>query len=81
MRTMYRGVITNWISTLAVASSITMILLLLSRALARHNNCRCPTLKLEPLSTTSESKPLDSVDACFVNCTYHILIMMNYYKL
>ena len=45
-------------STFAVASSITRILFLLSNALARHINCRWPTLKLEPPSNTSASNSL-----------------------
>ena len=45
-------------STFAVASSITRILFFLNSALARHINCRWPTLKLEPLSDTSASNPL-----------------------
>ena len=47
-------------STFAVASSTTRILFLLSSALARHINCRWPTLKLEPPSDTSASNPLST---------------------
>ncbi len=47
-------------STLAVASSMTRILLFLSMALARHTNCLCPTLNLLPPSPASISKPSDT---------------------
>ena len=40
-------------STLAVASSISRILVFLSSALARHKSCFCPTLKLSPPSVIS----------------------------
>ncbi len=46
-------------STLAVASSITRILLFLSMALARQTNCFCPTLKLLPASDIIASRPPD----------------------
>ena len=53
-------------STFAVASSITRILFPLNSALARHINCRWPTLKLEPPSDTSASNPLSILDmTCF----------------
>lgn len=44
-------------STLAVASSITSILLFCRIARARHTNCRWPTLKLDPDSVNRASKP------------------------
>ena len=47
----------HMVSTLAVASSRTRILLLRRRALARHTNWRWPTLKLDPCSITSALRP------------------------
>lgn len=44
-------------SILAVASSIKMILLFLSIALAIHNNCFSPALKLSPPSYKLEYNP------------------------
>ena len=57
-------------STFAVASSIIRILFLLSRALARHINCRWPTLKLEPPSDTSASNPLSMFIITSFSWTY-----------
>lgn len=48
---------TYFLSTLAVASSMRRILLLLRMARARQNSCFCPTLKLLPPSTTLASNP------------------------
>ena len=47
------------LSTLAVASSITRILLFFRIALAKQISCFWPTLKFEPFSLTVESNPLD----------------------
>lgn len=44
-------------STLAVASSMTSILLSCRIARARHTSCRWPTLKLDPDSVNRASKP------------------------
>lgn len=41
----------------AVASSIMRMRPFRSRALARHNNCRCPTDKFSPPSDTSKLRP------------------------
>ena len=62
-------------STFAVASSITRILFLLNSALARHINCRWPTLKLEPHSDTSVSNPLSkfAMIPLSFTCTIRIL--------
>ena len=62
-------------STFAVASSITRILFLLNSALARHINCRWPTLKLEPPSDTSASNPLSKFAITSFNCTYMMSLL------
>lgn len=56
-------------STLAVASSRTRILLLLSRALARHTSWRWPTLKLAPPSVTCACSPPSSSSTTAFSCT------------
>ena len=57
-------------STFAVASSITIILFLISSALARHNNWRWPTLKLKPPSVTGASNLLSNSWITSFNSTY-----------
>ena len=62
-------VFTHIRSTFAVASSITRILFLLNNALAKHINCRWPTLKLEPPSDTSASNPSSKPKITCSSCT------------
>ena len=62
-------------STFAVASSITRILFLLNSALARHINCRWPTLKLQPPSDTSASNPLSKLTTTSFSCTYMMSLL------
>ena len=66
-------------STFAVASSITRILFLLNSALARHINCRWPTLKLQPPSDTSASNPLSKLTTTSFSwtCMMSLLHTMN----
>ncbi|KAE9537849.1 hypothetical protein AGLY_005821 [Aphis glycines] len=54
-------------STFAVASSNTSILLFRIIALAKHTNCLCPTLKLDPPSDIFEFRPLDKSSTTYVN--------------
>ena len=60
---------TDLLSTLAVASSRTRILFLLSRARARHTSCFCPTLKFAPPSVTTPSRPPSSSSTADFSCT------------
>ena len=68
--TSHNILLTHIRSTFAVASSITRILFLLNSALARHINCRWPTLKLEPPSDTSDSNPLSKLLITSFSCTW-----------
>jgi len=56
-------------STFAVASSMTRILFLLNSVLAKHINCRWPTLKLEPPSDTSAFNPSSRPKITCLSCT------------
>ena len=67
-------------STLAVASSMTRILLRLRIALARHNNCRCPTLKLRPPSETSASNWPCNASMTLFSWTYGAKSKCKYFK-
>lgn len=65
-------------STLAVASSMTSILLLRTMARARHTSCLCPTLRLLPPSDiTPLSPPAKSWTTSF-SSTCHIEFVLQY---
>lgn len=57
-------------STFAVASSMTRILLLFSRALARQMSCLWPILKLHPFSETKPSSPPSIISIVDLSWTY-----------
>lgn len=57
-------------STLAVASSMSSILLCRSKALARHTNCFCPTLKLLPASASSPYSCSGNWSTFSFSCTW-----------
>ena len=69
------NMLTHIRSTFAVASSITRILFFLNNALARHINCRWPTLKLEPPSDTSASNSLSKFAITSFSWTYMMSLL------
>lgn len=68
-------------STLAVASSNTRILLFRKRALAKHTNCFCPTLKLQPFSCIFELRPPGnfSMTSLSFACNNNLVIKKKYH--
>ena len=72
----YENTASDLLSTLAVASSRTKILLCLSTALARQKSCLWPTLKLVPPSSTCPSRPPTAASTTVFSWTCNVYTSM-----